>query len=210
MKVFLPIDQVDKYHTVHFSDPTFDAVAALEEIEHILFDVPKHDCVSSCVLTNWDKFPLVYEQFRARVNFEKRENFRLARGGVLRRPGSKRILPDVTCVVCGNNFRPASRRDKFCSQKCSAARFVKRDKCKSCGIDFMPKQRSARNGYCSKECGLKGRTRIQIAHKDRLMTLQEWSIETGISAKELRRRKSAGWSVEKMLSTPVKRYCRRS
>lgn len=208
MKVFLPLERIDKYFTVHFSDPTFDAVSALEEIEHVEFGVQKHDCVSSCVLTDWDQFIHTYYQFRARINFEKRENYRFARGGTLPGRSDTRVLPDIKCGFCGVSFRPASYRDKFCSQKCSAARFIKLEKCKTCGREFEKRSRS-RHGYCSVECGTRGRTKIEITHEGKSMTIKQWSSVTGISAKELRRRMSFNWSAERMLTTPVKSYKRR-
>lgn len=36
------------------------------------------------------------------------------------RGGRTRILPDIQCGTCGNTFRPATRRTKFCSWACAA------------------------------------------------------------------------------------------
>jgi hypothetical protein len=43
---------------------------------------------------------------------------------------------------------------------------------------------------------------IMIEHNGRSMTMRQWSEDTGIGYDSLKQRRSLGWSVEKMLTTP--------
>ena len=210
------IHELDEAELIGSSyDPVFDAALLLEEMEReqiMLGRYSNHEVVSSCVTPNWDGFEFAYEQLRAKVNAEKKENYRWARGwdkppGA---PGGKRVLEDIACGTCGLQFRPRASRDKFCSIKCSASRFIKIAKCRSCGAMFKEMERSTRSGYCSAVCGNRGRTKILLEFRGSEKTIAEWAVSTGISEKELRRRRDFGWDVEKMLTTPVKIYKKRS
>lgn len=56
----------------------------------------------------------------------------------------------------------------------------------------------------SKEQQNNKRCNIKISYKDEIMSIEDWSKETGISSKMISYRYNKGWSAEKILTTPYK------
>lgn len=66
-------------------------------------------------------------------------------------------LNKKVCSVCGSEFTPTGRNQKYCSPECAHKALLelhpKRDLtryCKVCGTEFIP--RTYNQKYCSKEC----------------------------------------------------------
>ena len=66
-----------------------------------------------------------------------------------------RLLPDISCEVCGVEFRPKRAEQRFCSSGCwySLTRNPEKN-CGSCGQSFKAKY--AQQQYCSVDCKNKG------------------------------------------------------
>ena len=83
----------------------------------------------------------------------------------------KKFVPKPTreekaCLICGKNFVPRERRQKYCSDKCRCAAYLakkrhapKKVKCPQCGEEFVP--HAGRQKYCSVEC----REKFRLQHQ---------------------------------------------
>lgn len=56
-------------------------------------------------------------------------------------------LREKSCAICGNQFKPASARQKYCSLVCKHGR----ETCRHCGGSFVPGKKTARE-FCSRSC----------------------------------------------------------
>lgn len=63
----------------------------------------------------------------------------------------KSVLGARTCSVCGKEYYPTNRNQKYCSQNCNPDVLILQQRaCKWCGTLFMPTDKSDR--FCSVEC----------------------------------------------------------
>lgn len=69
------------------------------------------------------------------------------------------MVPEKICVVCGNTYKPTSRKHAetslYCSRKCKGIASRHYRKCPACGKEFYGYNKGAL--YCSRECSAKGR-----------------------------------------------------
>jgi hypothetical protein len=74
----------------------------------------------------------------------------------VRNSANTRKLPDVTCAICGNTFRPRTSTTQYCSRPCQAkahsAAMMKLEPraCDHCGAQFQPRRSTSR--FCSQKC----------------------------------------------------------
>jgi len=101
---------------------------------------------------------------------------------------------------------PTANRRRFWSLQCN------------CGATRVACHRDLLSGH-TRSCGClrrevaaaSGRRQAELVTWDgEMLTLAQWSARTGMAARQLRERLRAGWSVEQVLTTPVRRWVRRA
>lgn len=189
------VEEIDK-SAIGAMDPVLDALIAFEDSDgahgfHEYFTWSSVD---------WDRFSAVWHTHLA----ERRAQTRFERLFVPRKQtGGKRVLSDIACETCKAVFRPHSRRERFCSQKCSAARFIRIYYCQRCGCEIT---KPGKQDFCSNRCAGIGRSKHTLTHKGMTMTWAEWAEVSGVSWAQIKRRAERGWTTEQIIETPVKKY----
>lgn len=190
-------------------DPTLETYLHFEEYKVEYGEELPIQAFVCASTVDWEKFAECLYQY----NHQRREYRREVRKFVPRKKaGGKKILElQRACEFCGQTFKPKLARDRFCSMSCSAKRFERLPNvCVICGTHFKKEFTRSSHKYCSDDCRNKGKTSVVIEFDGNKHSLNEWAQITGIDADQLRRRRSAKWPIEKMLTTPVKKYKTRS
>ncbi len=119
----------------------------------------------------------------------------------------------LKCVVCGKEFEVKRRFEKkTCSKECtkklmSSIRKSNKDFkkiCLICNKEFVVKDgHFNQRKYCSKRCNSIAYSPIWEYNGEKLRVV-EWAEKLGITAHCLLHRKELGWSIERILTTPLR------
>ena len=116
---------------------------------------------------------------------------------------------EFVCKNCGKPFM--SVRYGFCCNACKSAYRRKMGydnetrNCVYCGKEFTVNKYSKAT-HCSKKCTMMDRQKRLIQYNGTTKSVSNWSRDTGIKADTIIHRLNMGWSAEKALTTPTRKY----
>lgn len=123
------------------------------------------------------------------------------------------------CPVCGKSYEKKKRNgSKTCSRSCGFKfRYMKNPNtkdyskiCPVCSKTFEVKDgHFNQRKYCSRDCKNKSESPIWEYNGESLHVI-EWADKIGINAHCLLHRKELGWSIDRILTTPMRKIKRRA